>query len=248
MNRTIEVSLLIRFLTCVTVVNFLFGCESDSNEIESTTSSKILVSGAMHNVMHQGELAGIISLDTITARTGLYGLGPVEYLQGELLILDGQTYVSTVGADSSMTVQQQSSVKAPFFVYGNQTEWNIVMLPDSVRTLFQLEGHMNAVAQTMTKPFVFKLNGLIEQAAIHVQNLAAGTAVSSPAEAHQGQVDYELKDVEADIVGFYSTEHKGIFTHHDSNMHLHLITADRKMMGHLDAVIIKPGTTLYLPK
>lgn len=230
------------------IIGFGSSCGNDQQAItDDTPQSQVKIAGAMRNVMHRGELGGIISLDTITDRTGLYGLGPIEYLRGELLILDGLTYVSTVNADSTMLVQEQSAVKAPFFVYGHQTEWKNVMLPDSVRTLSQLENYMNGVAQPMPKPFVFKLNGTVEQATIHVQNLPEGTAVSSPAEAHQGQVDYEVQDQEADIVGFYSTEHKGVFTHHDSNMHLHLITADRKMMGHLDAVRFKAGSTLYLP-
>lgn len=36
------------------------------------------------------------------------------------------------------------------------------------------------------------------------------------------------------MVGYFSTSHQGEFTHHDSFTHIHLITADRKVMGHLD--------------
>ncbi len=49
-----------------------------------------------------------------------------------------------------------------------------------------------------------------------------------------------------DIVGFFSTEHKTIFTHHDTFMHLHLITKDKLMMGHLDNAVFK-DITLYFP-
>jgi acetolactate decarboxylase len=38
-----------------------------------------------------------------------------------------------------------------------------------------------------------------------------------------------------EIIGFFSTEHKGVFTHHDSFLHMHLITKDKEKMGHLDA-------------
>jgi acetolactate decarboxylase len=50
-----------------------------------------------------------------------------------------------------------------------------------------------------------------------------------------------------EVVGFFSTEHKGIFTHHDSFLHMHLISSDEKEMGHLDELEIE-SMKLYLPK
>jgi acetolactate decarboxylase len=46
-----------------------------------------------------------------------------------------------------------------------------------------------------------------------------------------------LQQAEVDMIGFFSTRHKGVFTHHDSNVHMHLITSDKKTMGHLDEVV-----------
>src|SRR5690606_38154032 len=83
-------------------------------------------------------------------------------------------------------------------------------------------------------PFMFKLAGTVEEATIHIVNLPKGSTVSSPAEAHQGQVNYKLNNEESEIMGFFSTQHKTIFTHHDTFLHMHLITKDRKKMGHLD--------------
>ena len=93
------------------------------------------------------------------------------------------------------------------------------------------------------------MKGQIDSAKIHILNLPKGTKVSSPEEAHQGQINYAIGNSEVEIVGFFSTEHKGIFTHHDSNVHMHLITTDRRKMGHLDKVLFGSGDIkLYLPK
>jgi acetolactate decarboxylase len=95
---------------------------------------------------------------------------------------------------------------------------------------------------------MFKLAGTVEQATIHLVNLPKGAKVGSPNDAHQGQTDYQISNENADIIGFFSTEHKAVFTHHDTFLHLHLITADRKKMGHLDKVMFKKGTVkLFLP-
>ena len=85
-------------------------------------------------------------------------------------------------------------------------------------------------------------------AEIHCQNLAPGSIVRSPKEAHAGQVNYSLTNETVDIIGFFSTQHQGVFTHHDSYVHMHLITQDEKQMGHLDHVEIIPADiSLFLP-
>lgn len=203
----------------------------------------------MKSVMWKGQLVGNINLDTISNKTNLYGLGPVEYLSGEILIIDGKSYKSSVVSDTTMKVEETYDIKAPFFGYANISKWTEQMLPDSILTIQKLEQFLEKVTKPSTKPFIFKLSGTIEQARIHIVNLPKGSKVSSPDEAHIGQNHYQLQNEQADIVGFFSTEHKAIFTHHDTYLHMHLMTMDRQKMGHLDEVLFRKGTmTLYLPK
>lgn len=226
----------------------IFSCNSDSKKtISNETYEDINIVGAMKNVMWKGELGGSINLDTISNKKGLYGLGPESYLTGELLINNGNSYVSKVTSDSTMTVEKRFDVSAPFLVYANVTEWNEIELDSNIKTIQDIEKLIDQKTSKFKRPFAFKLTGKIAKAIIHIQNLPKGTKVSSPKEAHQGQTNYELKDEEALIIGFFSTEHKGIFTHHDSNIHLHLITKDESKMGHLDEVEIE-NMKLYLPK
>ena len=233
------------------IITLLNSCNSfdkkDKKSIELQPTIQVV--GAMQNVMRKGELAGTINLDTVKHKNGLYGLGPVEYLAGELLVIDGKSYVARVKPDSTLIVQENYQVKAPFFVYTNQVEWTIEDLPSSIKTIKKLEQYLNEKALYIKQPFVFKLKGVVDSAKIHVQNLPKGIKVNSPKEAHQGQVNYWIKNREVEIVGFFSTKHKGIFTHHDSNVHMHLITTDRMKMGHLDELFFRKGSAkLYLPK
>jgi len=232
----------------------IVSCASDQNKSDSklitpnasTTYSDIKIVGAMKNVMWKGELGGSIYLDTIADKKGLYGLGPESYLTGEILINDGESFVSKVTSDSTMTVTKTFSVSAPFLVYANVTKWNKIELDTTVKTIKDIERLVDEKTTHLKRPFAFKLMGSIANATIHIQNLPPGTKVTSPTEAHQGQTNYQLQNEEATIVGFFSTKHKGVFTHHDSNIHLHFITKDESKMGHLDAMEIDK-MTLYLP-
>lgn len=212
------------------------------------TANTVKIVGEMRNVKWKGQLYGNISLDTIANKTNLYGLGPVEYLAGEILIIDGKSYKSTVVSDTAMKVEETYDIKAPFFGYANISKWTERTLPDSVQTIRQLEQYLDSITTSSPRPFMYKLSGIVEQATIHIVNLPKGTKVSSPEDAHKGKVSYQLKGEQSEIIGFFSTGHKTIFTHHDTYMHMHLITTDRKKMGHLDEVLFKTGTVkLYLP-
>lgn len=218
-----------------------------TNAQQGNNSVKVI--GEMRNVMWKGQLYGNIRLDTIADKTNLYGLGPVEYLAGEVLIINGRSYKSTVVSDTAMKVEETYHIRAPFFGYANIAKWREQDLPHDIQTLAQLEQYIDRVTKTSPRPFIFKLSGVVEQATIHIVNLPPGSTVSSPAEAHKGQINYQLKNEQSEIIGFFSTQHKAIFTHHDTYLHMHLITADRLKMGHLDEVHFKSGTMkLYLPE
>jgi len=218
------------------------------SESAASKKNKVKIAGTMMKVMRQGDLAGTINLDTISNKEHLYGVGPVEYLKGELMIIDGRSYQSTVADGASIHVEETFKAKAPFFVYANIDNWKEILLPDSVCTIPQLESFLDQSTKNHSRPFAFRLTAKIEKGELHIVNLPAGTAVHSQEDAHQNQLVYKLKNQTADLVGFFSTTHQGIFTHHDSFVHIHLITTDRKKMGHLENMTIKKRTAkLYIP-
>jgi len=204
-------------------------------------TGKVHITGEMRNVMWKGKLEGNIYLDTISNKSDIVGLGPLEYLGGEIIVIDGKSYKSIVISDSSMEVVETFNIKAPFFAHANISNWSEELLDVDIQTIQQLESFLDNKLSGSSQPFMFKLAGFVKEATIHVVNLPVGAKVSSPNDAHKGQVKYQIEYQEAEIVGFFSKEHKGIFTHHDTYLHLHLMTKDKQMMGHLDELSIEKG-------
>ena len=212
------------------------------------SANQVTIVGEMRNVMWKGQLQGTISLDTIASKKNLYGLGPIEYLAGEILVIDGRSYKSTVVSETGMKVEESYDLKAPFFGYANISNWTEHACPDSVQTIGQLEQFLDKMTIHAPRPFLFRIAGMVDNATIHIVNLPKGSKVGSPDDAHRGQVNYRITAEQVEIVGFFSTQHKAIFTHHDTFLHMHLITADRQRMGHLDEVVFQKGSVnLYLP-
>lgn len=210
-------------------------------------NSEVRFSGSMRNTMRMGKIQRTISLDTISNKSGLCGIGPLENLQGEIMMLDGESYVSRVNGKAGMEVKPTFDAGAPFFVYANAEHWKEYGLPKFVSDLSSLEKFLSEKTEGQQKPFVFKLSGKVVHSGIHVVNLPEGRTVSSPEEAHEGMVHFEIENENCDIIGFFSTKHQGVFTHHDTFMHLHLINSDRNKMGHVETLTFQPGMmVLYL--
>ena len=200
------------------------------------SQSPLVITGAIHEVMWQGQLEAKIHFDTLQGHTGLFGLGPLAFLRGEVLIWDGTVMVSTVDHKKQIEVRDHRHEGAPFFVHAKEAQWEKITLPDSVRDMDKLEAFLGQLPQADGVPFAFRLEGMIDHAMIHVVDLPEGHNVASPKDAHTGQMNFELGNEKAKILGFFSRHHQSIFTHHDRFTHMHLFTEGGLKMGHLDAL------------
>ena len=217
------------------------------HHIDAQTQHTVIVKGAMKDAMWKGEIEGKIAIDTITDQENLFGIGPIEFISGEIMVVNGKIYSSRVVSKNEMKVLEGEELKAPFFVYANVPEWEEIEFPGELRTMSELENFL--VELKTDQPFAFRIEGFMDTAIIHVVNLPAGKKISSPEEAHEGKTTFEVIAKPFNIVGFFSTKHQGIFTHHNSFLHMHLITLDREMMGHVDDMVFSGGKIrVYIPR
>ena len=208
-------------------VIFLVSCTS------STSKSSVKVVGEMKDVMWKGDLKGKIATDSLNSKE-TYGLGPIEFLKGEIVVFDGQTFVSKVIDSISHQVTKIPSVRAPFFVYSTNSDLKVVEFNRENFTLEEFEEYINSVYKDYDQPLLIRIDGLFDNIKVHSVNLPEGKKVSSPDEAHQGLTQYDFKNISGSLIGFFSRNHKAVFTHHDSFFHAHFISDDRKVLGHID--------------
>lgn len=202
---------------------------------------KVHVVGALSEVMHQGKLDAQIRFDTLAEREHLYGMGPLEGLQGEFTILDGIPLVARV-KDGQCVVNEERAFGAPFAGYSVVEEWTSTPLPNDLRSISDLNTYFDKQFEAAQEPFFFLIEAEIDSATIHVMNLPAHVEPSSPEVIHeQGRVFFNVPAQKVRLLGFYSQNHQGVFTHKGSSTHIHLITADKGMMGHLDRLSLKGG-------
>lgn len=204
--------------------------------------------GAMRNVMWKNELFARIDFDTLQNRANLYALGPLENLTGEFAIIDGRAWVAQV-VDGQPVVTEEFAIRAPFTGYVYEPEWRQTPLDRHIRTTTDLNHWFDQHVAEDHPPFFFRIDASIERAVYHVMDLPEGTEVTSPDIAHKlGRKYFTCREQPAELLGFYSRRHKGVFTHHDSHTHIHLLSKDKMHMGHLDSLLLsEQGNKLYLP-
>ena len=198
----------------------------------------------MRDVMWKGDLGGKISTDSLN-HSNAYGLGPIEYLKGEVLLFEGRTFISKVIDSISHQVSQVNSIKAPFFVYSNESDLNSFSAAPSELSLKSVEELIDTLYFDFEKPLLVRIDGVFQDVTVHSVNLPEGNSVSSPDQAHKGLTQYTYKNLSGSIIGFFSRKHKAIFTHHDSFLHAHFISDDRYIMGHVDSVLFNSDSTTF---
>lgn len=202
------------------------------------------VYGAMRRIMQDGNLSAAVSLDTLD-RTHLYALGPVAGLQGEIAVFDGRVYVAHKrgnGVDTS-----SASPAAAMLVYSRVQRWKESPMGDTAAGLAAVQSAIEAAAKQqgfdLEKPFVFRITGRLTGRAhvIHWEEGAEYTMENHKQFAVSQPIDAPV------LIGFYSRHHAGVFTHHSSLLHLHVVNPETGYVGHVDELRLGADARLALP-
>ncbi len=205
--------------------------------------------GAMKTVHRDGDASPRTKLEPLARRAGGFAIGPVAGLRGEITVVEGKAHIARV-IDDEEHVAEEWDVEAPFLVYGHVDSWIETPLPNDVIALSDLETWLPKAAEANgidpTKPFPFKIESTDAAIDFHViSNDEPGYIVSRP---HRELMRfYALTNEAVTLLGVHSTEHAGIFTHHGSATHIHMVSHDEKHSGHVDAVTFGKDTKLFLP-
>ena len=238
-------------LIFVALILFFTACAKIQTTDVAKPSFAVEYRGAMREMFANGNIGGNISLTEFRNKPHLYAVAPLEGLRGEITVLDGTSYVSFV-RNNSVVVEKSWDAKAIFMVWAEVAEWREVSVPENVKTYAELEKFVAEAAKSAnidaSPPFPFLLKGTPANVNWHINNYVSDNTPLTQEKHDQAKFKGVLENEAVEIVGFYSDKHAGVFTHHTTNMHLHLRSASGNVMGHLDDITLNNGTSLYLPK
>lgn len=207
--------------------------------------------GALKNMMRKGDISAQVNLQHFQKTEHLYALGAVAELKGEILVLDGLPLIASV-QDQAIIVDTTYDSDATLLVYTSVEDWVSTSIAAKTMNKEALEQQLELVAESnglnLDRPFPFLLRGLVNTADWHVINWPKGDKEHTHEKHISSGLSGTIKDEEVEILGFYSKHHHAIFTHHTTNMHMHVRTLDNSIVGHLDDLILARGVELLLPQ
>jgi acetolactate decarboxylase len=203
--------------------------------------------GAQRDVL-AGDVSGRIALESIASLPHLHGLGPVEGLRGEISIFDGAAVIARVH-HGGVRIESGFRERACFLVYAQVQDWleDPVVSFDDVDALEALL--LEAAARhrvDAASPFPFRLLAPDARVRLHVLD-KRDDRPHNAAEHEKAKVRFVLEHASIEVIGFYSTRHRGVFTPGDSDLHMHVRTLDGTMSGHVEALAARAGARISLP-
>jgi acetolactate decarboxylase len=216
----------------------------------SGTGYELWFVGAQRETIMNGKLAAALDLRTLADHPHLYGLGPLEQLRGEATIADSRPALARVGSDGVVEVTRSFDSGVPFFVWAEVAHWIKTPIPAEIRSFEDLERFVPRAAEAAgldtERPLPFLVNGRQALIEFHILN-RIGDAPHNMEMHEKIKIKFELAQTEAMMVGFHSTQHRGVFTPGDSNIHVHFQTPDNSQSGHIQKLAIGGEATLCLP-
>jgi alpha-acetolactate decarboxylase len=223
------------------------GTGGPSNE-SVRTPPLVRTYGALREIMHEGKTGPHAELASLPVDGHTYALGALSELRGEVTVVDGTIWLAYPNDDGTPRVQsaQASDERATLFVSSQVERWHSVKLEHELRP-DEFDARLEALAAARgvdtSRPFPFLIDGRLRDLHWHVvdgRKLAGG----GHADHMRSAVSGTLPEAAATLVGFFSKDHQGVFTHMGSNTHLHVVAPDAKVSGHVDAVTVPAGAKI----
>ena len=177
------------------------------------------------NALQAGVYEGEISLSELK-KHGDFGVGTFDGLDGEMILLNGELY--QVKSDGRVYIPGKN-MKTPFA----QVAW---FLPEQKIALNNIDGidavcgKMDGSLPTKNLFYAVKIKGLFKS--VKLRSVPKqGAPYPALSEAVKSQAIFEAKDVEGTIVGYRYPDY--ISEINIAGYHLHFISSDRTLGGHL---------------
>lgn len=208
--------------------------------------------GSLPAMHRRGEVDALVSLRELLPDAHAIGLGARAGLWGEITVMGGTAFSAKTQGDQSVAFDAGSNSRdeACLLVWASVPDWQVRTVAQDV----SLAGLGEFLAEEIGHdgPTPFRIAGNFQKLEWHVVDGPTAPGIEASCESHseEGIQDRAQEVLRAELVGFYSQNHKAVFTRHDALHHTHVLVYDGEditQTGHLDDVVVPAGSSLYLP-
>jgi acetolactate decarboxylase len=210
--------------------------------------------GNFKKMVHMKKVDGIVDLKTALEGKHIYGVGAIKNAEGEITVHDGKVWLNYGKDGLDKPIHEiPPGEQAALLVTAEVEKWKEVAIPKDMEEnelySFILAEAKKAGLDT-NKPFPFLIEGMISKIIWHVINGTNDFNMHS--HGHGGHsflksIVEKREDVSALLIGFYSADIQGVFTHPGESWHTHVIIKGENKAGHVEKFGVGKGSILKLP-
>ena len=251
-----------RRFTALIAVLLLTPAAASSQPTIPPSASLLEVHGSFRRLAHTGDTSAQVRLDAIRSGPGVWGVGALAGLRGEIVVVDGRVLVSRGSDPQGRTSPAQASDAAVLYAGAVVESWHERIVPNTMtRAAFEsfVEASALEIGLPPDAPFAFRLEGTLPSLTWHVVTGQPASAAATlghgaghggtHANKHAGMHLHKESGSIGMLVGIYSgAALEGVVTHPKERFHLHVVDRDLTRSGHVDDYTVSAGAVLYLPR
>jgi alpha-acetolactate decarboxylase len=211
--------------------------------------------GNFKRVVETGDASGVIKLGTVAAAKGMYGVGALAGMRGEILLWDGKLLVSRGDSHKGKTEAPAATDEAALFIQGLVKAWVEVRVP-SAMTQPEFEAFVveSATEQGIdsSKAFPFAVRSDKLTLTWHVVSgtaRSAGHGIAAHKQGHAQSRVFRESGASGVLLGFYTgAALEGIASHPGERFHVHFADPGFSVSGHVDEYRVPDAAILLLPR
>ncbi len=208
--------------------------------------------GSLKRMNHQKKTEGVIGIQQAVNSDNMYALGAIEHGLGEITVINSNVWLDYgkdgIGNSSNLITVGK---KAVLLVTAKVPQWLRIKIPNSL-SIDQLYSFILQQGKKhgldINNPFPFLLEGNFDNLLIHVVNGLNKKLTAYKNKVHVFKKIRDKRDNQKGlVVGFYSANIKGVYTHPNKSWHLHIVIKAENIAAHVDNISVQKNTILKLP-
>jgi acetolactate decarboxylase len=214
-----------------------------------TSATEVHVWGSLRSVMQEGKTEGTVALNSVVPGPHAFAVGALSELRAEITVLDDDLIVSFGEPEGKVRTPAElpNGEMATLLVRAIVPRWSQHTVDHSIE-INRLDDEIETVAKSAGLDLAARIPVVVEAKAKSVDWHVLGGLPPAGQNAHDGPRSVgKISDAMVTLVGFYSRNDAGIFTHMGERSHFHVIPSGERMTGHVDAKALEPGAIIRLP-
>jgi acetolactate decarboxylase len=219
----------------VAALFFLSGC--NARPLSQAVEKHQLTQISIINALMLGEYDGAVNMQELL-RYGTFGLGTLDHLDGELIILDGRAYQAKADGTVAELAPQTTTPFAVITHFEKVGDFSC----SSPGNLDELESRLDAVLPNRDLFFAVRVDA--EMQSITFRSVPRQDLPYAPlAEVAEGQIIRTHTETKGTLVGFRSPKWSTGLT--VPGYHWHFLSADHQLGGHVIDCQLRTAVVLY---